>query len=304
MSSASRHREPCTIAVGVESSHDQWPPLPLQHSLELNDYDPSSPDSEGEGPRVLMSASDAFLSIENDVTSRIAGWLALRLICQPSDVIAEVSELIRSTRQEMQDGLAPITSGTTRPNTPNASGIIVSETNQTQLYRTDKLIGKNGSLSSQPIREPRHRRGFSFLPGDDSADRIVSSVGDQALDSEMSVSRPLAWQDTKHNEHGESSESSKDELSGVMARDSRSQLGLTKSVVSSTAGSGFLRIPQRDGSGNSFLTAMISSSGRSSSRSDRVSLSSNAENNGLRVVPSRPRIVTSLLLLCEQRRAE
>lgn len=289
MSSASRHREPCTIAVGIESSHDQWPPLHLQRGMELNDCDQSSPESEGEGPGVLMSASDAFLGLENDVISRIAGWLALRLNCQPSDVIAEVSELIRSTQDRMQNGLVPITSGTARRNTPNASGIIFSETNQTLRGRPDKLIGTNGSLSCQPIREPRHRRGFSFLPGDDCAGRIVSNVGDQALDSETSFSRPLAWQDTKHSENGESSESSKDELSGVMAGGSKSQQGLTTSVVSSTAGSDVSRNPQRDGSGNSFHTAMINSSGRSSSRSHRVSLCSNVENNSLRVDSSRPR---------------
>lgn len=289
MSSAIRPRGPCTIATGVESSHEQWPPLPLQHDIELNDCDLSSSDSEGRGPRGLMSASDAFLGLENDVTSRIAGWLALRLHCQPSDVIAEVSELIHSTQEGIQNGLASITGGTTRPNTPNASGIILSETNRTLLGHPDKLIRSNGSPSCQPISEPRHRRGFSFLPGDDSAERMVSNVGDQALDSETSFPCPLAWQETKHSELDKSSQSTEDESSGLMAGDSKSRQELTTSVVSSTAGPGFSISPRRDGSGNSFLTAMISNSGRSSSRSYRVSPCSNVEKNSLRGDSSRPR---------------
>ena len=235
-----------------------------------------------------MSASDAFLGLENDVTSRIAGWLALRLKHQPSDFISELSEFVRSNQEGMQNGLAPITSCSIRPNMPSAYGKLSLGRNQRLQGRPDKLIPTNGPLSYQPIRASRECRGFSLLPGDDSANRTISNAfRDRALDSATSFFRPLAWQDRKHREHGELSKSSKDKLSGVMAADSKSQQGLTKSIPSLTARSGVSRNSQRDGSGNSVLTAITSSSGRSSSLSHRGSLSSNAENNGLRVCSSR-----------------
>lgn len=280
MSSAIRHRDPYITAIGVESSHDHWPPLPVQDGMELVDCDSSSPDSEGEGPYVLISASDALLEFENDITPHIASWLVLR---QPSDVIAELSELVRSIHEGMQNGLVPTT---TWPNMATASGNISSGTDQKVQVRPDKPTGTVGSLSCQPIREPRHRRGFSFLPGDDSVDRIVSNAaGDQALNSETSFFRPLARQDPRHSNYDESGESSKDESSGVMPGDAKLRQEL--SVVPSSSRSAISRNPLRDRSGNSFLTSITSSSGRISSRPRKESLSSIAENSGLRVGSNR-----------------
>ena len=281
MSSARRHRDPYITATGAESSHDHWPPLSVEHGMEVIDCDSSSPDSEGERPQVLTSVSDAILDFEDDITPYIASQLALR---QPSDVIAELSELVRSIHEGMQIWLVPTN---TRPKMAMASGYSSSETNRNLQVRPDKPIGISGSLSCQPIREPRHRRGFSFLPGDDSVDRIVSNAsGDQALNPGKSFFRPLARRDTKHTKYDESSDSSKDGLSGVMPGESKSQQEL--SVISSSAGSGVPRNPQRDRPGNSFLTTIITGSGRSSSRPHRGSLSSIAENSGLRVRFNRP----------------
>lgn len=280
MSSASRHRDPYITAIVAESSHDHWLPLPVQHGIELIDCDSSGPDSEGERPRVLMSASDAILDFENEITPHIASQLALR---QPSDVIAKLSELVRSIQERVQNGLI---STTTRPKMVMASEDISSKTNKKLQIRPDKPNGISPSLLSQPIREPRHRRGFSFLPGDDSVDRTVSNAfGDQALNSETSFFRPLTRRDTKHSEHDESSESSKDELSSIMPGDWISQRELP--IVSSSDRSGVLRNSQRDRSGNSFFTTITTSSGRSSSRPNRGSLSSISENSRLRVISDR-----------------
>ena len=258
--------------------------------MELIDCGASSADSEREGHSVLISASNTCSNFEDGFASRLAGWFALRLKCQPSDVISELSELIRSTQNEWPKVLVPRTIGTLRPNMPTAPGKVLSlGTTQILPDRSSKLIGTNGRQSFQSIRTLGHRRGFSFLPGDDSADPTSSNaIGSQDMDSESNFIHPTAWQDTKQSEHGGSGKSTKDELSGGIAVDSRSQQRLFKSILSSTAESDVSSNPQRDGSGKSALATIVTNSSRSSSLSYRGSLINIVGTNSLQEDSIRP----------------
>lgn len=259
--------------------------------MELIGCGASSADIEREWHSVSISASDTGLSFEDDFASRLTGRLALRLKCQPGDIISELSELLRSTQTELQRGLTPSTIGTLRPNMPTASGKVLSfDKSQVLPDRSNKLIGTNGSLSFQSTRTLGHHRGFSFLPGDDSTDTLSSSAfRGQDIDSEENPIRPLALQDTKQGEHDESGKSAKDGLSGETVVVSSLQKRFAKSVASSTAKSGVSRNQQRDGSGKNVLTTIISSSSRSSSPTPRTSRNSSAEKDSLREGNSCPR---------------
>lgn len=259
--------------------------------MELIGCGASSADIEREWHSVSISASDTGLSFEDDFASRLTGRLALRLKCQPGDIISELSELLRSTQTELQRGLTPSTIGTLRPNMPTASGKVLSfDKSQVLPDRSNKLIGTNGSLSFQSTRTLGHHRGFSFLPGDDSANPTsCNAFGSQDMDSESNFIHPMALQDTKQSEHGGSGKSTKDELSGGMAVDSRSQQQLIKSILSSTAGSDSSRNPQRDGSEKSArTTTIITNTSRSSSLSYRGSLINMFGTNGLQEASIRP----------------
>lgn len=290
MSSARRYHGPSTAAMEVGSKPDYWPPSPGQNGMELIDCDASNAGIEGEGHSVLISASNTFASLEDNLASRLAGWLALHLKCQPEDIFSELSDLVRSTRKELQKSSASSTIGTLRPNMPTASGTVTSlGRNKILPDRSNKLIGANGSVSFQSVRAIGHRRGFSFLPGDDSANPLSSNAfGSQDADYESSFVHPVAWQYTKQSEDGKSDKLTKTKLSSGMAVDSRSQQQLIKSVVSSTAGSDTSRDPQRDGSGKSVLTTIISSSSRSSSLSHRRSLNNLVGIDSLRQGSIRP----------------
>ena len=238
-----------------------------------------------------MSASDAYSGLEDDIASRLSVWLAFRLQCQPGDIVSEMSALLRSSQQEFQKDLAQSTIGSLRPNmpTPKTSGTSASlAENQTLQGQSKELIGAKGA-SFQSSRALGHRRGFSFLPGDDSAKPILSNAfGGQDNDLETNSVRPPAWQGTKQKRIDESGDSAQDKLSGGIAVGSRSQQPLRKPIVSSTAGLGVSRGPQREGSGNSVRTTTISSSSRSPSLSHTGSLNSNAENDRLWEGSGRP----------------
>ena len=234
MSQARKYRAPSTVNIGVGSIHDHWPPSPLHHGIELVNCGAKS---EGEGHRVLVSALDADSSLENDIASRLSVWLALRLQCQPHEIVSEMSELLRSTQKEVQKDLAPSTIGILRPSMPKTSGQILSSgKNQILQGQSNELIETRGSISPESIRDIGHRRGFSFMPGDDSAKPILSNAfGGQNVDSETISIRPLAWHETKQSRFDGSGESAQNDLSGGMAIGSNSQQRLTKSVVLSTA---------------------------------------------------------------------
>ena len=142
--------------------------------MKLRDCDASSAEIEGGGGRVLMSTFDTFdtfSDLEDDIAFRLGGWLALRLNCQPGEIGYELSELLRSTRKELQPELIPSSVTISQQETPNASGkIVLSGKNQILCGQSNKLIETNSSLSVQSTRALGHCRGFSFLPGDDSAD--------------------------------------------------------------------------------------------------------------------------------------
>lgn len=289
--SAHRHRGVRTRIIGTESSHDHWLSSPPLHGMELIDGNVSSAESESVENRMLMSASDAFLGLDDDVASCLAG--SMRLKCQQGDTVSELSEPLQRTRKEIQKSLALNSIGTLRPDIPIASGKIVTlgkEKIPRLQSQSNKLIGKNDSLSLGSTRALGHRRGFSFLPGDDSANPTsCNAFGSQDMDSESNFIHPMALQDTKQSEHGGSGKSTKDELSGGMAVDSRSQQQLIKSILSSTAGSDSSRNPQRDGSEKSArTTTIITNTSRSSSLSYRGSLINMFGTNGLQEASIRP----------------
>ena len=170
MSSAHRYRE-LSAAIDVKSSRDHWPASPCRRGMKLRDCDASSAEGEGEGHRVLMSTFDTFSDLEDDIASRLGGWLSLRLNCQPGEIGHELSELLRSTRKQLQTELIPSSLTISQQETPTASGMIaISEKSQILCGRSNKLIETNSPLSVQSTRALGHCRGFSFSPGDDSAD--------------------------------------------------------------------------------------------------------------------------------------
>ena len=286
--SAHRHREVHTAAIGIESSHDHWPSSPPLHGMELIDGNVSSAERKSVENRMLMSAFDVFSGLDDDVALRLAS--PTRLKCQSGDIVSELSEPLQRTRKNIQKSLALNGIGTLRPDIPIASGKIVTLTKARLQSQSNKLIGKHHSLSFESTRAPGHRRGFSFLPGDDSTDTLSSSAfRGQDIDSEENLIRPLALQDAKQGEHDESGKSAKDGLSGETVVVSSLQKRFAKSVASSTAKSGVSRNQQRDGSGKNVLTTIISSSSRSSSPTPRTSLNSSAEKDSLREGNSCPR---------------
>lgn len=175
--SASRRCEPSTAAIGVETSRDHWTASLLQNHMEHIDCDAFRPESEGEGLRVLVPALDALLVLEDDIASRLTCCFAWRLEWLPDDIISEVSELVRSTRSELQVDLAPSGIGTLRPSMPIVSGQFNTLYEDHMLLgRSNKLIETDDLLSFESIHTTGHRRGFSFLPGDDSISPAVSRV--------------------------------------------------------------------------------------------------------------------------------
>ena len=171
MSSTHRYRELSAAAPDLESSRDHWPASSCQRAMKLRDCDASSAESEGEGRRVLMSTFDTFADLDDDIAFRPGGWLALRLNCLPGEIGYELSELLRSTRKELQTELILSSVTIFQQETPTAYGkIVLSGKNQILCGRSNKLIETNSSLSVQSTRTLAHCRGFSFSPGDDSAD--------------------------------------------------------------------------------------------------------------------------------------
>ncbi len=291
MPSTHRHRGVRTAAIGIESSHDHWLSSPSLHGMELIGGDVSSAESESVENRMLMSASDAFPGLDDDVDSRLAS--SVRLKCKEGDIVSELSEPLQRTKKEIQKSLVLNSIGTLRPDIPIASGKIVTlgkEKIPRLQSQSNKLIEKNDFLSFESTRALGHRRGFSFLPGDDSTDTLSSSAfRGRDIDSEENPIRPLALQDTKQGEHDESGKSAKDGLSDETVVVSSLQKRFAKSVASSTAKFGVSRNQQRDGSGKNVLTTIISSSSRSSSPTPRTSRNSSAEKDSLREGNSCPR---------------
>ena len=262
-----------------EPSCDHWQPL-----------DCDGPRAEGKGGRhrVLTSASDAFSGLEEDIATHLA-WLALRLRCQPGDIIFQLSELLRSTQKELQKGLPPSTISTLRADMPTDSGKMDhSERSRIPPYRSNKLMETNSSPSFPSARVLSHYSGFSFLPGHDSINSIGSNAfTGQAVEPETKYSRPLAWQDTKQIEYDSSDELVEKDSSGAMAAGLRLQQRLIEVVESPTARLGVLRNPRRDGLGKPLPTVIVDSYKRSPSRSQRRSTNSNSEIGSLREDPIR-----------------
>ena len=235
---------------------------------------------------MIIPTSNAFSCLEDDVASRLEAWVALRLDCQAGDVFPKLSEFLQSTQKELGPGLAPSRMATIRPSMSTVPGKIVPlGKNQTLRGRSDKFTETNDPLSFQSIRALGHRRGFSFSPGDDSAaPTLFNAFRDQEVDNETKLIHPLAWREARQGERNESSESAKDEFSDAMASSLRWQKH-TEAVVSSAVGLGTSSDSQGEASGKSIPTTRSS---RSSSLSHRGYLNSNAENDRLRGVSSRP----------------
>lgn len=289
MLSARRYREPRTTGSDGGPIRSHWSPMPLQNEVEPGHFNASCSESQGDGNRVLMPASNAFSGLRDVIASRLAVWFASRLKCQPDDIISELSDFLRSVHKQFREDSASSDISTLQPKTPTAfRNVIGLGRDQILQCWSKELLGTNDSQSSQPIHALGHRRGFSFLPGDDSADPLSSNdyiATDN--DSEPKLIRPLAWQDAELGKRDECRRSPKDESFVATAIDLRSQEQLTKSVVSSTTKLGFSRNPQHNLSGKRTITSTTSSSSRSSLLS-RGSLNSNAEKHGLREDSSRP----------------
>ena len=275
-----RCRELNSADLNFESSHDHWPLPPEQHDRELLDCEVSSVESDDEVRRVLVSALDAFSDLGDDIASRLV-WLTFRLNCQPCDVISELSKLLRSTQHELGQGPVSSAIKTFRQNMPTASEELTSSQKDQMLTgRPNKLIGTTGSHSIRPLG---HRRGFSFLPGDDAANPISCKIsGCLDTDFEMSSFHTLVSPGEKQSENYSSGGGAKEELIAKTAVISKSKQLLSKSVMSPTVRPRALKNPQLDGLGRSILNAIVSSSSRNSSVSHKGPLNSNIDNESLR----------------------
>ena len=192
-----------------------------------------------------------------------------------------MSELLRSTQNGLGQGPVPSSVSTSSQNIPTAS----EETNSSrkdQLLprRPNKLIGTTGSHSIRPLG---HRRGFSFFPGDDVANPISCTIsGCQDTDFETNSFHTLVSPGEKQSENSGSGGAAKDELGTRIAAISKSKQLHSKSVMSPSVRPRALKNPQLDGLGKSILTAVISSSSRSSSVSHNGPLNSTVDNESLR----------------------
>ena len=229
---------------------------------------------------MLVSTSDAFSGLGDDIASRLV-WFTFRLSCQPGDVISELSKLLRSTQNVLGQGPVPSSISTFRQNMPTASEEVNSSQKDQMLpRRPNKLKGTTGSHSIRPLG---HRRGFSFLPGDDTANPISCKIsGCQDMDFETNSFHTLASPGEKQSENSGSGGAAKEELGARMAVISKSKQLLSKSVMSPTVRPRALKNPQLDGLGRSILNAIVSSSSRSSSVSHKGPLNSTVDSQSLR----------------------
>ena len=230
--------------------------------------------------RVLVSALDALSCLGDDIASRLV-WLTFRLNCQPGNVISDLSKLLRSTQNGLGQGLVPSSISTSSQSMPTASGEIrSSRKDQTLPRRPNKLIGTTGSHSIRPLG---HRRGFSFLPGDDPANPISFTIsGCQDTDFETNRFHALVSPGEKQSEISGSGGAAREELGAGMAVISKSKQLLSKSVMSSKIRPSALKISQLHGLGRSILTAITSSSSPSSSVLHNGPLKSIVDNESLR----------------------
>ena len=275
-----RYHELNKADLKFESSHDHWPFPHFQCDRALLDCGSSSIESNDDVRRVLVSALDILSCHGDDIASRLF-WLTFQLNCQPDDVISEFSKLLRSTQNRLRQDPVSSSINTSSQNMPTAS----EETNSSrkdQLLprRPNKIIGTTGSQSIRPLG---HRRGFSFLPGDDVANPISCTIsGCQDTDFVIYSFHTLVSPGEKQSENSGSGGAVKEELGTRMAVISKSKQLLSKSVMSPSVRPRALKNPQLDGLGRSILTAIVSSSSRSSSVSHNEPLNSTVDSESLR----------------------
>ena len=230
---------------------------------EVSDSEPSSvegdllPDEEA-----LIAASNVqALNTEAGSAMRLAKWLANRVGSDPEEIYPEIAELLYGKSMAVPK-LGTDSAKKPLPHLP------LSNTNSLATDVTLSMVPRLPSDKDPAHRQESyyhqgHRRGFSFLPGDDAKQPVVFFTKGSTRDTRNPT--PLV---------------------DVLARNNLATQS-THSLDSSSSFAGPLQSPQREASGGSTKTAIRGSTRRSSSESTRASSGKDFGPDGTGVVSKR-----------------
>ncbi len=204
----------------------------------------------------------------------LAGWLSNRVGCDSKEALAEVLEIVRSylrCPKTIESAIASIDTS----NQPSAH--YTTSTQQTMEVRSAQLDA--GTHSCKDNRGRIHHRGFSFLPGDDSAEAVSKHGVESCIHDSPNMVMSM---ETLGGRDG-SSETSKEKIVSRLESSSIPHHHLVRATVAPTEQTTLMQ-PRRDGSNKSFFSGFRSDSGRSSSSSHKESTVSKAETEGGREI--------------------
>ena len=235
----------------------------------ISDSEPSSvegdllPDEEA-----LISAPIAqILDTEAGSAMRLTKWLASRVRSDPEEIFPEIAELLYGKSMAVPKNLSKLGTDNAEKPLPQLPGSNDASpaTNVTQSAARRSVSDENLRLRLESVFHQGHRRGFSFLPGDDAKQPVVSSTKG-SIDIETTPP-PLV----------------------TLLAKSRSANQSNHSVDPSSSFAGPMQSPQREVSTGSVKTAIRGSTSRSSSESIRASCSMGPRPQGTRVLSKRSR---------------
>ena len=211
---------------------------------------------------------------------QLAERLASRVNCASDEARSEVTETLGA----FPNRLTQLGDNAALPNTLASSlsdsvAAIDSQKDSIQECQTNN-IRKNFNVTSMTRWRQDHRRGFSFLPGDDSV-KTMSPRGHKDIESGERVSTPLPGYRNEESGCDGVDETSKDISAPRLAPSSKPYQRLMKSVVVPAVQTATTRV-QRDDTSKNVLTTIRGSSGRTSTSSRRDSVGSNIETSSLR----------------------
>lgn len=180
---------------------------------------------------------------------RLTRWLANRVGSDPEEIFSELSELLYGIKMAVPDNLPRLGSDNAEKPLPRLPGPNTSSpaTDVTQATVQGSTSEENLPLRTKSPYQHGHSRGFSFLPGDDVKQPVVSSTKDTIRS--MKSPTPLMDVPAKNRPVNE----------------------YTPSLDSSLSISGSTLSPQRKASAESAKTALRGSTSLSSSESIRAS---------------------------------
>ena len=269
------------------------PPSPPTPTTKLSGLNMSSTEgdstSDEDYPLALASIATAAVDYSNKGRFHTQqfehrnDWQSNVALSEPSDNQSNST----GTHKDERSGPIPIippktTSITARsPNSNTTSGL-------RQL--TKGHVEDSGHLPDEMRLERIHRREFSFLPGDDSRSEHSKSLVIKRGHFPDRVSTHLVDTEEEKSEQAISVKATSGIAKAIgIASGSESRSPLGKTIVPLHEETKTVKVPQRDGSGKSVLTAIRDGLSRSSSYSHQDSFSSDEGNVSLTGAGKGPR---------------